>query len=109
MASQYVRIVVAVIISGRTRVSSAPNHHEDCRTAFTVKAGSVMQASNVPVQKWAMAIYLMLTARRGMSSLPLSKELGITQKSAWFMTRRIREACDQGHFILKKEVAVDET
>jgi Mn-dependent DtxR family transcriptional regulator len=50
-----------------------------------------MHASKIPTQKWVVAIYYMLTARKGISSLQLSKELGITQKSAWYMLQRIRQ------------------
>ncbi|ORU94428.1 MAG: hypothetical protein A6F72_08790 [Cycloclasticus sp. symbiont of Poecilosclerida sp. N] len=61
------------------------------------------------MQKWVVAIYYLLTARKGISSMQLSKELGITHKSAWFMLQRIRESCKQGHFKLSKVVEVDET
>ena len=83
--------------------------HKDCRKAFTVKTGSIMHSSKMGVQKWAIGIYVVMTARKGVSSLQLSKELGITQKSAWFMLQRIREACKQGDFKLSKAVEVDET
>lgn len=84
-------------------------HHKDCRKAFTVKTGTVMHASKIPTQKWTIAIYLVLTARKGVSSLQLSKELGITQKSAWFMLQRIREACKASDFKLSGVIEVDET
>ncbi len=61
--------------------------HKDCRKAFTVKTNTIMHASKIPTQKWVVAIYYMLTARKGISSLQLSKEIGITQKSAWFIGR----------------------
>ena len=77
--------------------------------AFTVKTGTVMHSSKLPTQKWAVAIYLLLTARKGVLSLQLSKKLGITQKSAWFMLHRIREACKSGSFMLCGVVEVDET
>ncbi len=53
-----------------------------------------MNRSLLPLQCWDIAIYLVVTARKGISSLQLSKELGITQKSFWFMLRRVREAKD---------------
>ncbi len=83
--------------------------HKDCRKAFTIKTNTIMHASNIAAKKWVVAIYYILTARKGISSLQLSKELGITQKSAWFMSQRIREACIQGTFKLHKVVEVDET
>ena len=81
----------------------------DCRKHFTVKVGMVMESSKIPLRKWMVAIYYVLTARKGISSLQLSKEIGITQKSAWFMLHRIREACKQGDWMLTNEVEVDET
>lgn len=81
----------------------------NCHTHFTVKTNTIMHSSKLPMQKWVVAIYFLLTARKGISSLQLSKELGITQKSAWFMLQRIRESCAQGDFKLSKVVEVDET
>lgn len=80
----------------------------DCRSHFTVKIGMVMESSKIPLRKWLVAIYYVLTARKGISSLQLSKEIGITQKSAWFMLQRIREACKQGDWMLNECVEVDE-
>ena len=81
----------------------------DCRQHFTVKVGMVMESSKIPLRKWLVAIYYVLTARKGISSLQLSKEIGITQKSAWFMLHRIREACKQGDWLLNDFVEIDET
>ncbi|HTB63140.1 MAG TPA: IS1595 family transposase [Opitutales bacterium] len=64
-----------------------------CRKQFTVRTGTVMEDSKLPLQKWAYAMYLMTVSRKGISSIQLAKELGITQKSAWFVGHRIREAC----------------
>jgi hypothetical protein len=52
-----------------------------------------MHKSKTPLRKWLYAMYLVVTSRKDLSSLQLSKELGITQKSAWFLLQRIREAC----------------
>lgn len=82
---------------------------KSCRSVFTVKTNTAIHASKLPIRKWGMAIYLILTARKGISSLQLSKELGITQKSAWFMLQRIREACKAGDFKLSGVIEVDET
>ena len=81
----------------------------NCHNHFTAKTGTVMQSSKMPLQKWVVAIYYVLTARKGISSLQLSKELDITQKSSWFMLQRIREACKQGDFMLSGDVEIDET
>lgn len=64
-----------------------------CKEDFTVRTGTIFERSKVPLHKWLYAMYLLLTARKGISSLQLSKQIGITQKSAWFVLHRIREAC----------------
>jgi transposase-like protein len=64
-----------------------------CKEDFTVRTGTIFERSHIPLDKWLYAMYLISTARKGISSLQISKELGITQKSAWFMLNRIREAC----------------
>ena len=67
-----------------------------CKEDFTVRTGTIFERSHIPLDKWLYAMYLISTARKGISSMQLSKELGITQKSAWFMLQRIREACGNG-------------
>jgi len=64
-----------------------------CKTDFTVRTGTIFERSHVPLDKWLYAIYLLVTSRKGVSSLQLSKEIGVTQKTAWFMLQRLREAC----------------
>jgi len=81
----------------------------DCRKRFTVKVGTIMEASNVPVRKWLFAMYLLITSRKGISSLQLSKELGVTQKTAWFILHRIRVLCNVDMPKLCGVVEVDET
>jgi transposase-like protein len=66
-----------------------------CRKQFTVRTGTVMEDSKIPLQKWIYAMYLMTVSRKSISSIQLAKELGITQKSAWFMAHRIRESCEE--------------
>jgi len=66
---------------------------KSCSKEFTVRTGTIFERSHIPLNKWLFAIYLFVTSRKGVSSLQLSKEIGITQKSAWFMLQRIREAC----------------
>ena len=56
----------------------------DCRDKFTVRTGTVFQRSHIPLNKWLYAIYILETSRKGISSVQLAKEVGITQKSAWF-------------------------
>lgn len=88
----------------------------DCSETFTVRTGTIFERSHVPLDKWLFAMYLLATARKGVSSLQLSKELGVTQKTAWFMLQRIREACgdqddddDDGNGFLRGIVEADET
>ena len=79
-----------------------------CRYFFSVKTGTVMEGSNIGCQKWAFAIYLMATNLKGTSSMHLHRDLGITQKSAWFMAHRIRKAWELGRSIYEGPVEVDE-
>ncbi len=60
---------------------------------FTVRTGTIFERSHIPLHKWVYAMYLLVTARKGISSMQLAKEIGVTQKSAWFMLSRLREAC----------------
>lgn len=71
-----------------------PYKCSECNFKFTVKTGTIMEGSHIPVRIWLLAMYIMGTARKGMSSIQMAKNLGVTQKTAWFMTQRIREACD---------------
>ena len=86
-----------------------PHRCRDCRKRFSVKTNTLMHGSNIEYQKWAIAIYLMSTSLKGVSSMKLHRDLGITQKSAWFMTHRIREAWEDLQGTFEGEVEVDET
>lgn len=79
-----------------------------CKLDFTVRTGTIFERSHVPLHKWLYAMYLLVTARKGISSLQLGKEIGITQKSAWFVLQRLREACGGDQTKLKGIVEVDE-
>lgn len=68
-----------------------PYRCRDCRQHFSVRTGTVLAESRLPLHKWLMAIYIMTTARKGIPSTQMAHELGITQKSAWFLAQRIRE------------------
>lgn len=80
-----------------------------CKVDFTVRTGTIFERSHVPLHKWLYAMYLVVTARKGISSLQLSKQIGITQKSAWFVLHRLREACGNDMSMLKGIVEIDET
>ena len=82
-----------------------------CKRYFSVKTGTVMAQSPIPLQKWAYAIYLDVTSLKGVASMKLHRDLGVTQKTAWFMQQRIREAfASEGPQVLfEGPVEVDET
>jgi len=80
-----------------------------CKVDFTVRTGTIFGRSHVPLHKWLYAMYLLVTSRKGISSMQLSKEIGITQKSAWFVLQRLREACGNDLTMLNGIVEIDET
>ena len=100
---------------GSTNTHEVANHKtmpyrcRDCRSYFSVKTGSVMEASNLPVRKWIYAVYMLVTERKGINSLQLSKQIKVSQPSAWFMLQRIREACDIDGGTLFGFIEIDET
>jgi transposase-like protein len=63
-----------------------------CREPFTVKVGTVMESSHIPMHKWALGFHLMAASKKGVSAHQLHRMLGVTYKTAWFMAHRIREA-----------------
>lgn len=88
-----------------------PYRCRDCRKHFSVRTGTVLAESRLPLHKWLMAIYMMTTARKGIPSTQMARELGITQKSAWFLAQRIRETwlSKAGDDDMGAQVQVDET
>ena len=86
-----------------------PFRCKDCRKHFSVKTGSVLQSSNISLDKWAIAFYLYMTNLKGVSSMKLHRDLGITQKSAWHMAHRIRETLAVTGNKFAGPVEVDET
>jgi transposase-like protein len=80
-----------------------------CKEDFTVRTGTIFERSHIPLNKWIYAMYLLVTARKGISSMQLAKEIGITQKSAWFMLHRLREACGSKFEKLAGIIEIDET
>ena len=64
----------------------------DCREQFTVTVGTVFERSKIPLHMWVLATHLICSSKKGMSSKQIERELGVTYKTAWFMTHRIREA-----------------
>jgi transposase-like protein len=80
-----------------------------CQEDFTVRTGTIFERSHVPLHKWLYVMYLLVTARKGISSLQLAKEIGVTQKTAWFLLHRLREACGKDLRKLRGIVEIDET
>ena len=84
---------------GSANVKTGANHHsmpfpcrqKGCAKRFSTKTGTVMECSNLGFQVWAIAIFLFATNLKGISSMKLHRDLGVTQKTAWFLAHRIRE------------------
>ncbi len=104
-------VVCPLCDSQRTSRMKESQYHQckDCRKKFTVRTGTIFERSHIPLDKWLYGMYLLETARKGISSLQLSKELGITQKATWFMLHRLREACAIEADKIDGIVEIDET
>ena len=85
-----------------------PYHCSPCRRYFSVKTGTVMQSSKLPIRTWIIVMYLMSTSLKGVASMKLHRDLGITQKTAWMMAQKIREGWKSGAK-LSGIVEIDET
>ena len=81
----------------------------DCGKRFTVRQGTMFEGSNLPLKKWFYAIYLFLSHKRGISSCQLAKDIGVTQKTAWFMLHRIRHNVKDDDADFNDMTQVDET
>ncbi len=82
----------------------------NCKHIFTITVGTIFEASHVPLQKWFLAIYIISAHKKGVSSLQLHRDIGVTQKTAWFMLHRVRHllAIRTKAQILGGEVEIDE-
>jgi transposase-like protein len=80
-----------------------------CKQDFTIKTRTVFGESKLPIKKWYIAIYLLATSGKGISSIQLAKQIGVTQKTAWFMDHRIRSTMKQNNGQLFGTIEVDET
>jgi len=103
---------------GATNTSAVPNAKPmpywcpDCKSYFSVRTGTALSHSRVPLRKWAIAIYLELTSLKSVSSMKLHRDIGVSQPTAWFMLHRIRQAWESGesgHGPYSGPVEVDET
>ena len=86
-----------------------PHRCRDCRKYFSVRTGTVLAEGKVPLLKWVMAIYSLHTARKGVSSVQMAKQIGVTQKTAWFLNHRIRAAMQYRGGLMSGEVEIDES
>ena len=105
---------------GSTNVQAGIKHKtmthrcRDCmsgksKTMFSIKTGTVMEGSNLKYRAWAVGIYLFTTNLKGVSSMKLHRELGISQKAAWFMLHRLRLAFEAEKSAFSGPVEIDET
>ncbi len=81
----------------------------DCRSYFSVRTGTALERSHVPLRKWAVAIYLEITSLKSVSSMKLHRDLGVSQPTAWYMLHRIREGWKQSDGPYGGPVESDET
>ena len=79
-----------------------------CQKKFTIKTGTLLHSSKLPLRKWVWAIYLMCRPK-GIASTQLARDLDITQKSAWYLGHRIRKACEENCGKFTGTVEADET
>ena len=79
------------------RVATRPGVYKcsDCKKQFSIRKGTIYGESRLPLQKWFVAAFLMSTSRKGISSHQLAREIGVTQKTAWFVLGRLRKAAEQ--------------
>ena len=81
----------------------------DCRSYFSVKVSTVLESSKISLRKWVFAIYLHLTSLKGVSSMKLHRDIGVSQPCAWFMLQRIRKAWESEDSPFAGPVEIDET
>lgn len=99
--------IKAYVIENGKRFKCANNK---CYSKFSVTVGTVFEASNIPLTTWFPAMYIIASHKKGISSVQLAKDLGVTQKTAWFMLHRIRESLKAKNSpLLSGIVEVDET
>lgn len=79
----------STVVSAHPRM---PYYCNKCRSHFSVKKGTVMEWSKISYQKWAIATYMFAVKFQGMTSMSLHRDLGITQKSAWFLVQKLRKS-----------------
>ena len=96
-------------VQEKAKHKTMPHRCRDCKRYFSVRTGTIMRDSKLSYQQWALAIYLMQTNRKGVSSVRLAEMLGITQKSAWHLGHRIRRTWKIDGQLFTGTVEADET
>lgn len=96
-------------VNTQAKHPTMPYFCNDCRMYFSPKTNSVMHASKLGYRKWAIAIYLITSNPKGISSMQLHRHIGVRQATVWHMAHRIREAYVKTPAQMSGEVEVDET
>ena len=86
----------SVDIKDQSESRKQPFRCRDCRKEFSARTGTLLHGSNLSYSKWALAIYLLATSNKGISSIRMARDIGVTQKTAWHLAHRIREAWASG-------------
>jgi len=81
----------------------------NCGRSYSVLVGTIFEATKLPINKWFLAICLILNAKKGISSLQLARDLHVNKNTAWYLQKRIRRAMQDDDYILKGIVEIDET
>ena len=99
------------VVSGQRKQRQGLYSCSDCRKQFTVTVGTVFEASHISIAKWMMAVFLLCSSKKGISSHQLHRMLKLTYKTAWFMSHRIHYAMKEGPLagLLGGVVEIDET
>ena len=108
---------IACVECGSVNVQTGAKHktmsfrcrEKDCSKKFSVKSGTAMEGSKIGCKAWVYAIYLVTTNLKGVSSMKLARDIGVTQKTAWFLAQRIRESWSGGHPVFSSPIEADET
>ena len=101
---------------GSVKTNETPNRYpqpywcSDCRRYFSVRTGTTLARSKVPLRKWAVALYIYVTNLKGVSSMKLHRDIDVTQNTAWFMLHRLRQSWEKSDTgTLFGPVEIDET
>lgn len=96
--------------SKRSSPVEKENRHKcrDCNNSYSVLVGTIFESSKLPLHKWFIALYLIMDAKKGISSLQLSRHLNINKDTAWFLQRKIRAAMSETN-LLEGIIEIDET